>query len=140
MVEAVQHLALYGYYSIGGDLDLSGEIEGFESLSAIFANAMSGTWPLSDLKSKTDAFYDGRLLLISLRLTTDDLLTISREDQTIYFSGNVGSLDLLNKNVVFLINQIKARVEKGFHSHIEYFPQHAYLSPSSNELTLTYDI
>jgi hypothetical protein len=129
-------LPIVGYYSTSGALELRGSSQGLVELADIVRAEESISEALLTVNQGLTADpYDH--LLSSIRVCkSDGPVIVARDGSSLEISGSLEALKPLAENIELLA---KEKSETSSHIHIEYYPGHFFLSPSSAPLVVERD-
>ena len=121
------------YYENGYDridsVDLTIDIS--ESLRLAEEMLGNGSVTVCETFGIDPAPYDGLLERVIVEITSG-LVKIQVNARDLIFSGGLEAMSVLGQNFEYFGNvPLDERQVKGYHMHIEYYPQHFFLSPDA---------
>jgi hypothetical protein len=124
-----------GRYSSSDQIEITGNASVLVELADLLI--CDNKWvvrPLTVPSQELAAPYDGFLsqLRRDVRDESDEKLLVKRRDDELYICGSPPFLELLAQNIRFLAED-KSQFS-GNHLHVEYYPDHFFLSSASDAL------
>ncbi len=128
-------LPIVASYSRTGETELRGSSLGLLSLARLLTSdePSSAKFRVPDKSSVYP--YDAFLHSVSVT-RNEQPVTITRENNTLVISGSLDHLSLLADNIIGLATQASDHTG---HLHIDYYPDHFFLSPLSDSLVVERD-
>jgi hypothetical protein len=130
--------SVIGYYSISDDLELKGSPQDWDKLGRVLllAKHNKAVEVILFVPNQTKPTpYDGFLTsMVVIPEKIKSQLEIKRENSKLLIVGPSETIEILAVNMLGLAD---VEPKPSYHMHIEYFPEHYYLAPSSHPLVIT---
>jgi hypothetical protein len=128
--ENLASLPIVTRYSLDGDIELCGAAQSLKILAHSLRAAMGiQQFRIQVPEGSRIAPYAGFLEFMKLVVIEGSFVNIAIVDNSLVISGGPDKLEMLAENIAWLTADKDDLDSK--HIHIEYYPEHFYLAPSS---------
>lgn len=126
-----------GYYEEGQSILLQGSATALRDLGAkLVANEVIALVHLHVPQAESAEPYDGFLSVLQV-VESEGPVEVRQTGSTLTITGSKQNLAILSENILFLANHPETLNGMPNHLHIEHYPDHYYLAPSSLPLVIS---